>query len=163
MTAVTGRSSCHCLPETCLNVGISNIYGYLCSDLYNWSLQLSCMALNLDGWVLLCLECCLLYAICMTGHYSFHWLKPGKLLGWGVIPLFVVLLVVTICVTGCCSCHWVGPEIAQTGCHYTICCTACSVCLCLSRLDVPVIIARLGLFYGWYDQFSWFSACFCLK
>ena len=55
-------------------------------------------ALNPDGWVLLYLGCCLLYAICATGHYSFHWLGPTILLEQGVIPLLVVLLVLCACV-----------------------------------------------------------------
>ena len=31
--------------------------------------------------------------------------------------------------TGHYSCHWFGPEIAQMGCYYAICCTPCFVCL----------------------------------
>ena len=66
-----------------------------------------------------------------------------------------------ICMTGCYSCRWFESESAQMGCYPSNCCTACCVCLYVLRLDVPVVISRLGLLYASYDLFSQFSACFC--
>ena len=50
--------------------------------------------------MLLCLQSCLLYAICMTDCYSCRWLGL-KLLKRAVITLFAVLLVISACV--CCD------------------------------------------------------------
>ena len=87
-------------------------------------------ALTSGGLMLLCLQCCLLYAICMTGHYSCRWLDL-KLLEWAVITLFSVLLVISACV----CCDWL--------CRLVVLVLVCSMGVTTESTGFLLVLAEL--------------------
>ena len=122
------------------------------------------MALNLDGWVLLYLGCCLLYMICVTGHYGFCWFGPTMLLEWGVIPLFVVLPVLSQCIQ---LVIVVATELGLKLLKWAVftlftVLLVLHACVCYNWM-YQSLLSHLVLLYGCYDQFAWFSSCLLPK
>ena len=86
--------------------------------------------LTSGGLMLLFLQCCLLYAICITGHYSCRWLDL-KLLQWAVMALFSVLLVISACV----CCDWL--------CQLVVLVLVCSMGVTTESTGFLLVLAEL--------------------
>ena len=102
--------------------------------------------------------------LCNDLHdWSWRLLIHGLNFRWANVTLFAVLLVVCNLYDWMLQLLMAGPEIAQMGCYYSICCTACYLCICMLWLVMLVSSSHFSLFYVCYDWVNWFPACSCLN